>query len=401
MTAPDLLARVRARLADGGGAAGAAGADAPAIIAAVRAETGGVVGDAELLDLVRVLRGELTGCGPLDPLLRMPGVTDVVVTAPDSVWVDRGRGMERTGVAFDGDDAVRRLAVRLAGACGRRLDDARPWADAHLPGGVSGAGGGPAAGSGAGVRVHAVLSPPARGATQLSLRVLHPARRGLADVAADGFAPPEAVDLLRRIVAARLSFLVSGGTGTGKTTLLAALLAEADPAERILCIEDTPELDPEHPHVVSLTTRPANVEGAGEITQRDLVRQSLRMRPDRVVVGEIRGAEVVDLLAALNTGHDGGAGTVHANSAADVPARLEALGALGGLGREALHAQLLPAIRVVLHVSRSGGRRRLESIGVLGGPPAAVAPAWTAAGPGPARDALEALLAARIPGELP
>ncbi|WP_448851724.1 TadA family conjugal transfer-associated ATPase [Corynebacterium sp. 335C] len=382
MTAPDLLARVRSRLADGGGAASTAD-----LIAAVRAETGGVVGDAELLDLVRRLRGELSGCGPLDPLLRLPGVTDVLVTAPGAVWVDRGRGLERTGVVFDGDADVRRLAVRLAGACGRRLDDARPWADAHLPGGVPGAG--------AGVRVHAVLAPPARGATQLSLRVLHPARRGLADLAAGGFAPPEAVDLLRRIVAARLSFLVAGGTGTGKTTLLAALLAEAAPTERILCIEDTPELAPAHPHVVSLTTRPANIEGAGEITQRDLVRQSLRMRPDRVVVGEIRGAEVVDLLAALNTGHDGGAGTVHANSAADVPARLEALGALGGLGREALHAQLLPAIRVVLAVSRRGGRRRLESVGVLAGPPARVEAAWSAdGGPAPARAALEGLLGA-------
>ena len=164
---------------------------------------------------------------------------------------------------------------------------------------------------------------------------------------------------------ARLTFLVSGGTGSGKTTLLSALLAAIPADERLVTVEDAEELRPPHPHVVRLVARPANVEGAGAISLRDLVRQALRMRPDRIVVGEVRGAEVVDLLAALNTGHEGGAGTLHANTAGDVPARLEALAALGGVGREALHAQFAGAVRVVLHVRRDGRRRVLQEIAVL------------------------------------
>jgi hypothetical protein len=187
----------------------------------------------------------------------------------------------------------------------------------------------------------------------------------VAALVARGAIAPQAHALLRDVISARLAFLVSGGTGAGKTTLLAAALGAVGGAERIVCIEDAPELAPRHPHLVRLVARSANVEGAGEVTLRQLVRQSLRMRPDRVVVGEVRGAEVVDLLAALNTGHDGGAGTVHANSPAEVPARLEALGALGGLERAALHSQLASAIRVVLHVSRDEGGRRLSEIALL------------------------------------
>jgi pilus assembly protein CpaF len=177
---------------------------------------------------------------------------------------------------------------------------------------------------------------------------------------------PEAAALLEGIIAARLAFLISGGTGAGKTTLLAAVLGAVGAHERIVCVEDAAELAPAHPHLVRLVARCANVEGVGEVTVRDLVRQALRMRPDRIVVGEVRGAEVVDLLAALNTGHDGGAGTVHANNAAEVPARLEALAALGGLDRAALHSQLAAAVQVILHVSRDRtGARRLTEIGVL------------------------------------
>lgn len=367
-----LLDRVRRRLVES-----AAGTGAEDIARAVRAETGGVVGDAELLALLRRLRGELVGAGPLDRLLRMPGVTDVLVTAPDEVWVDRGNGPEPADVGFRDDAEVRRLAVRLASACGRRLDDAQPFVDGHLPQGAGDAG----------VRVHAMLSPPADGHTLISLRVLRRAAMGLADLVASGFVAAAAADLVRRVIVSRRAFVVVGGTGTGKTTLLSALLGEVPPRERILCVEDTPELHPEHPHVVKLVARPPNIEGAGEITQRDLLRQALRMRPDRIVVGEIRGGEVVDLLAALNTGHDGGAGTVHANTAADVPARFEALGALGGLGRTALHAQLAPALRIVLAVERVGGRRRLAQIGVLDGNPVVVRTAWHHLdGAGPAMD---------------
>ena len=263
-----LLDRVRRRLVES-----AAGTGAEDIARAVREETGGVVGDAELLALLRTLRGELVGAGPLDRLLRLPGVTDVLVTAPDAVWIDRGGGPERVDVGFRDDAEVRRLAVRLASACGRRLDDAQPFVDGHLPGGAGDAG----------VRVHAMLSPPADGNTLISLRVLRRAAMGLDDLVASGSVAGVAADLVRRVIASRRAFVVVGGTGTGKTTLLSALLAEVPARERILCVEDTPELHPDHPHVVKLVARPPNIEGAGEITQRDLLRQALRMRPDRIV----------------------------------------------------------------------------------------------------------------------
>jgi len=201
-------------------------------------------------------------------------------------------------------------------------------------------------------------------------------------------------------VRARLAYLVTGGTGSGKTTLLSTLLGLVPPTERIVLVEDAAELRPVHPHVVALQARTANVEGAGAIGLTDLVRQALRMRPDRLVVGECRGAEIVDLLGALNTGHEGGAGTLHANTAADVPARLEALGLLGGLPRAALHAQVVAALQVVLQVRRSPEGRVLESVSVLlpSGEQrlATVVPAWRRArGAGPAATALARLLAGR------
>lgn len=189
---------------------------------------------------------------------------------------------------------------------------------------------------------------------------------GSGRVGCGGAIDPAAAALVADIVTARLAFLVCGGTGAGKTTLLAAMLGAVSPDERIVCVEDAAELAPRHPHLVKLVARRANVEGIGEVTVRQLVRQALRMRPDRIVVGEVRGAEVVDLLAALNTGHEGGAGTVHANNPGEVPARMEALGALGGLDRAALHSQLAAAVQVLLHVARDrAGRRRLAEIAVL------------------------------------
>jgi pilus assembly protein CpaF len=205
--------------------------------------------------------------------------------------------------------------------------------------------------------------------------------------------------LLRGTVAARLAFLIAGGTASGKTTLLSALIGCVPHHERVVCVEDAEELRPAHPHVVRLVSRPPNIEGAGEVVLRDLVRQALRMRPDRLVVGEVRGAEVCDLLAALNTGHEGGAGTVHANSADEVPARLEALAALGGMSRDALHSQLAAAVQVVFHVTRqAGGARRLASVAVLDRGDAGVSArtAWRrGAGWGEGRDRLEALLRER------
>lgn len=351
----ELLDRVRERLA------GAAGDPDPAeVAAAIRVEAGGVLGDTDLLRALRLLQTELTGAGVLEPLLHDSDVADVLVTAPDEVWIDRGRGIEKTSIGFADEAAVRRLAQRLASAAGRRLDDAQPWVDATLPGRDA------VLGESFGVRLHAVLAPVAHGGTCLSLRVLRPATQGLDALVAMGAVPGEAKTLLERIVAARLAFLVVGGTGAGKTTLLSGLLATVDRAERIICVEDAAELAPPHPHVVRLVARTANVEGVGQVTVRELVRQALRMRPDRIVVGEVRGAEVVDLLTALNTGHDGGAGTVHANAPGEVPARLEALAALGGMDRAALHSQLAAAVQVILHVHRrADGSRGLQEIGLV------------------------------------
>ncbi len=324
---------------------------------AIRAESGGVLGDTELLSNLRILQTELTGAGILEPLLCADDTTDVLVTAPDAVWIDDGKGLRRTDVRFADEAAVRRLAQRLALTAGRRLDDAQPWVDGQLTGAGTG---------GSAVRLHAVLPPVAVGGTCLSLRVLRPATQDLAALIAAGAIAPTAAELIGDIIVARLAFLVSGGTGAGKTTLLSAMLNTVAPDERIVCVEDAAELAPPHPHLVRLVARCANVEGVGEVTVRQLVRQALRMRPDRIVVGEVRGAEVVDLLAALNTGHDGGAGTVHANNTAEVPARLEALGALGGLDCAALHSQLAAAVQVLLHVARDrDGRRRVAEIAVL------------------------------------
>ncbi|MCP2319736.1 pilus assembly protein CpaF [Nocardia amikacinitolerans] len=386
----ELLDRVRERLA------GTPSAPEPAAVAAaIRAEAGGVLGDTDLLRALRLLQTEMTGAGVLEPLLHDPRVADVLVTAPDAVWIDRGHGLEKTSVTFQDEAAIRRLAQRLALAAGRRLDDAQPWVDGRLAGSEA------ALGDSFGVRLHAVLAPIAHGGTCLSLRVLRPATQGLDALASAGAVPPEAKTLLERIIRARLAFLVVGGTGAGKTTLLSGLLAKVDARERIVCVEDAAELAPPHPHVVRLVARTANVEGVGVVTVRDLVRQALRMRPDRIVVGEVRGAEVVDLLTALNTGHDGGAGTVHANSPREVPARLEALAALGGMDRAALHSQLAAAIQVVLHVERrADGSRGLREIGVLDRAEngnVRIAAAWRSDGGAvPGAGELEGLLAERV-----
>lgn len=323
----------------------------PARVAAALRNESVLLGDAAVLEVLDTLRRDSLGAGPLDPLLQLDGVTDVLVNGPTEVYVDRGTGLERVQVSFADDNAVRRLAQRLAATAGRRLDDSAPYVDVRLRDGT---------------RFHAVLAPLARPGSCLSLRI--PARRPfqLSELIACGTLTSDGAELLRDLVSARVAFLVSGGTGSGKTTLLSALLSCVEARHRIVIVEDVCELNPRHPHVVSLEGRQPNVEGVGEVTLRELVRQSLRMRPDRLVVGEVRGAEVVDLLAALNTGHEGGCGTIHANSAAAVPARLEALGVAAGLSRDAVHAQMAAALDVVVHVQRStDGRRRVAEIAVL------------------------------------
>jgi len=275
----------------------------------------------------------------------------VLVNGPDEVWLDRGAGLIRAGVTFPDEAAVRALAVRLAARAGRRLDDATPFVDARLPGGQ---------------RLHAVLPPLAVRGTTLSLRIPSGRRFALGDLVAAGTIDAGSAQWLAAVIRARVAFLVSGGTGSGKTSVLGALLGLVPHDERVVIVEDTSELAPGHPHVVSLEARPANVEGRGEIPMRTLVRQALRMRPDRLVVGEVRGAEVVDLLAAMNTGHEGGCGTVHANSAAAVPDRLVALALAGGMTLAGVHAQIAAGLDVVLHLGREpDGRRVLAEVGLV------------------------------------
>ena len=341
-----LLAKVRSRLAHDVAPA------TTARVAALVREEAGVRGAAQVLAAVETLRSELVGAGPLDALLHEPGVTDVLVNGPDEVWVDRGRGLERAEVHFGSDREVRRLAARLAAAAGRRLDDAVPYADIRLADGV---------------RLHAVLPPVSPGGVCLSFRVpASTARSPSTSSSRWGRCRTRRPLVLAAVVASRASFVVTGGTGTGKTTLLSTLLGCVDPCERVVIVEDSGELRPDHPHVVRLEARSPNIEGAGAIELRTLVRHALRMRPDRLVVGEVRGAECVDLLAALNVGHDGGAGTLHANSVVDVPARIEALCTAAGLSREAAHSQLGAGLRVVVHLARGpDGQRVLDSVGVV------------------------------------
>ena len=330
-------------------------------IRAGRAPTHGLV--AKVLDSEAVVLGEtgalrarselaaqVLGAGPLEPLLADPQVTDVLVNAGSGVWVDRGDGLTRTDCEVGDEPAVRRLAVRLAGIAGRRLDDISPYVDGLLPGGV---------------RLHAVLPPIAVEGSHISLRVPRRVTPSLAELAQWGMFGAGWLRVLKALVRHRCSFVVTGGTGSGKTTLLGALLGEVEVCERLVIVEDVRELAIVHPHVVRLQSRPANVEGRGEIGLTSLVRQSLRMRPDRLVVGEVRGAEVREMLAALNTGHEGGCGTLHANTGADVVARFEALGALAGLAPSAVHAQLLSAVQVVVHVRRSSGLRFVDTVAIL------------------------------------
>ncbi len=266
-------------------------------------------------------------------------MTDVFCNGAGEVWVDRGEGLVRVPLVLS-EERLRSLAVRLVSLGGRHIDEAAPTVDARLEGGI---------------RVHAVVPPISPQGTLLSIRLPSLTRIPVDD------------DRLLALVEARANLLITGAAGSGKTTLLAALLSHAAPTERIVAIEDVSELRVDHPHFVSLEARQANLEGVGEVSLARLLREALRMRPDRLVLGECRGAEVRELLSALNTGHDGGAGTLHANSLADVPARLEALGALAGMSEVAVARQAVSAIGAVVHLSRvstgSTTERRVEAIG--------------------------------------
>lgn len=319
------------------------------VAAAVQA-TGRLLGTAGSLAAVERISAELNGLGPLQELTRDVQVTDIFVNAPDSVWIDRGRGIEQAGVAFAGEAQVRALASRLVAAGGRRLDDGSPCVDVRLDGGY---------------RVHAILPPISTAGTLLSVRIRREQVFTMEELNAGGMFGSVVQGVLEGIVQRRLSFLISGATGSGKTTLLSTMLGLCSPAERLVLIEDASELNPVHPHIVSLESRHGNLEGGGEVDLGELVRQALRMRPDRLVVGECRGAEVRELLTAMNTGHTGGGGTIHANTATAVPARLTALGALAGLGTDAVRLQASSALDVVVHVERSRHGRHVACVGVV------------------------------------
>ena len=331
-----------------------AAAVTPSRVAAAVQATGRLLGTAGSLAAVERISAELNGLGPLQSLTRDPAVTDIFVNAPDSVWVDRGRGIERVPLAFDHEAQLRALACRLVAAGGRRLDDGSPCVDVRLAGGY---------------RVHAVLPPVSTAGTLLSIRIRRERVFTMDELRAAGMFSSGLQHVLERVVERRLSFLISGATGSGKTTLLSTLLGLCSPSERLVLIEDASELNPVHPHVVSLESRHGNLEGGGEVALGDLVRQALRMRPDRLVVGECRGAEVRELLTAMNTGHTGGGGTIHANTATAVPARLTALGALAGLSPDGVRLQAASALDVVIHVERTPRCREVTCVGVVGDGP--------------------------------
>ncbi|MEO5779065.1 MAG: TadA family conjugal transfer-associated ATPase [Arthrobacter oryzae] len=327
-----------------------AGPVTPARVAAAVQASGRLLGTAGALAAVESISAELNGLGPLQKLARDPAVTDIFVNGPDSVWLDRGDGLERAPVVFSGEQQVRSLAARLVAAGGRRLDDGCPCVDVKLDGGY---------------RVHAVLPPISTAGTLLSVRIRRSTVFSMDELRRDGMFDAFLQTVLERMVQRRLSFLISGSTGSGKTTLLATMLGLCDPGERLVLIEDAAELNPVHPHVVSLQSRHGNLEGGGVVDLGELVRQAMRMRPDRLVVGECRGAEVRELLTAMNTGHTGAGGTIHANSAAAIPARLMALGALAGMGEDAVRLQAASALDVVVHVARTAAGRRVAGIGVV------------------------------------
>lgn len=318
-------------------------------VAAALTASGRIFGSDALRDMTLAARAELTGAGPLQYWLEQEGVTDVLVNSPDQIWVEQHGELRQVDVSFGSPGAVRALAVRLAALAGQRLDDAAPICDGVLPDGT---------------RFHALLPPLSAGCAVISLRVLRQRAFTLAELAARAMLPATFSELLQRLVARRANIVISGGTGTGKTTLLAALLSLAPPGERLITVEEARELTPLVAHHVSLVGRRANVEGAGEVDLAALVRTALRMRPDRLVLGECRGAEIREVLQAMNTGHDGSMVTLHANSAAAVAARLEALGALAGMGREVLAAHAITALDVVLQLRRTPAGRQLAQVGV-------------------------------------
>jgi pilus assembly protein CpaF len=300
--------------------------------------------------LVGSVQDEILGLGPIEPLMADPHVTDILVNGPDVVYVEKEGHLHRTPVRFTGNDHLISIIERIVSRVGRRVDESSPMVDARLPDGS---------------RVNAIIPPLAIDGPMLSIRRFGREPMGVDELIARGSLTPAMAELLDALVKTRINFLISGGTGSGKTTLLNVMSGFIHESERIITIEDAAELRLQQPHVVRLETRPPNIEGRGEINQRALVRNSLRMRPDRIIIGEVRGAEVLDMLQAMNTGHDGSMTTIHANSPRDALIRLENMVELTGLGLglRPVRQQIVSALSVVIQVARlSDGRRRVVSI---------------------------------------
>jgi len=305
--------------------------------------------------IVRDIQDEILGLGPLETLLRDASISDILVNGASQVYVERRGKLEQVPIYFDNDAHVMSIIERIVSRVGRRIDESSPMVDARLPDGS---------------RINAIIPPLALDGPSLSIRRFPSDRLTIPRLIEVGTLTRAMANLLAAAVRGRMNIMIAGGTGTGKTTLLNCLSGEIPPDERIITVEDSAELQLQQPHVVRLETRPPNIEGKGEVTQRDLVRNCLRMRPDRIVLGEIRGAEALDMLQAMNTGHDGSLATIHANSPRDSLTRLESMVAMTGLNLPtgAVRTQIASALNLLLQLERQeDGRRRLISIDELQG----------------------------------
>jgi pilus assembly protein CpaF len=305
--------------------------------------------------LVNEVRHELFGLGPLEPLLADQTISDILVNAHGKIYIERRGKLELTSVAFKDDEHLMRVIERIVSSVGRRIDESSPMVDARLQDGS---------------RVNAIIPPLSIDGPVLSIRRFGAEPLRMSSLIENRAMTREIADMLEMCVKARLNILISGGTGAGKTTLLNALSAYIPEDERIVTIEDSAELQLQQPHVVRLETRPPNIEGRGEVTQRDLVRNALRMRPDRIVIGEVRGGESIDMLQAMNTGHDGSLTTIHANTPRDALTRLETMIQMTGmrLSDRAMRQQIASAINMVVQAARlSDGTRRVTSISEVTG----------------------------------
>jgi len=324
-------------------------------ITAILEDEGRLLTDSDRYHLIEEIKNELLGLGPLEPLLWDDEITDILVNGHNQIYVEKRGKLHATDVKFQDDQHLMLIIDRIVSQVGRRVDEASPMVDARLPDGS---------------RINAIIPPLALDGPSLSIRRFGRKRYNIEDLVEKKTLIPEIVDFLRTIVKARLNVLVCGGTGSGKTTMLNCLSLFIPPDERIVTIEDSAELMLQQPHVVRLETRPANVEGKGEVSQRDLVKNTLRMRPDRIIVGEVRGGEVFDMLQAMSTGHDGSIATVHANTPRDAMGRLEMMMLLSGVSipQRAMRQQIASALNIIVHVSRlSDGTRKIMRISEISG----------------------------------